>query len=295
MSDILTIKNLEKVYVTDSESLTVLKGLSLNVAEGSKITIVGESGSGKSTLLNIIGGIDSATAGSVKAGEWEVTSLNEAKMSEYRSHFTGLIFQFHYLLKDFTALENVYMPALIAGMQKKEAMERAAQLLKDVGVAERRDHLPSQLSGGERQRVAVARALINDPSLILADEPTGNLDNKMVGEIMRVFERINAEEKTTIILITHNDVMVEYNPKRTITIESGHVVSDKRYDDIRPEDISKLAEKIVEPVREENSQIKEEVNNESEHIEENIEEKKEEAADTLKAEVVDNNNLGDQQ
>ena len=149
MSNILSIKNLEKVYVTDSEQLTVLKNLNLNVEEGSKITIAGESGSGKSTLLNIIGGIDSATNGTVKAGEWEVTSLNEAKMAEYRSHFLGLIFQFHYLLKDFTALENVYMPALIAGVSKKTAMERAAALLGDVGVYERRDHLPSQLSGGE--------------------------------------------------------------------------------------------------------------------------------------------------
>ena len=181
MSNILTIKNLEKVYETDSEKLTVLKDLNLNVEEGSKIAIVGESGSGKSTLLNIIAGIDSVTSGTVvagteKSGLWEVNSLNETKMSEYRAHFIGLIFQFHYLLKDFTALENVYMPALIAGISKKEAMERAAALLEDVGVSERMNHLPSQLSGGERQRVAAARALINDPTLILADEPTGNLD-----------------------------------------------------------------------------------------------------------------------
>ena len=119
MSNILTIKNLEKVYVTDSEKLTVLKGLNLTVEEGAKIAVVGESGSGKSTLLNIIGGIDNASSGSVKAGDWEVSSLSEAKMSEYRSSFLGLIFQFHYLLKDFTALENVYMPALIAGASKK--------------------------------------------------------------------------------------------------------------------------------------------------------------------------------
>ena len=192
MSNILTIKNLEKVYETDSEKLTVLKDLNLNVEEGSKIAIVGESGSGKSTLLNIIAGIDSVTSGTVvagteKSGLWEVNSLNEAKMSEYRSRFIGLIFQFHYLLKDFTALENVYMPALIAGVSKKEAMERAAQLLNDVGVADRAEHLPSQLSGGERQRVAAARALINDPTLILADEPTVNLDPanaQKIGELL---------------------------------------------------------------------------------------------------------------
>lgn len=204
MSNILTIKNLEKVYVTDSERLTVLKGLNLEVKEGSKITVTGESGSGKSTLLNIIGGIDSATAGSVNAGEWEVTTLNESKMSEYRSHFLGLIFQFHYLLKDFTALENVYMPALIAGLSKKEAMERAAALLEDVGVADRRDHLPSQLSGGERQRVAVARALVNDPSLILADEPTGNLDPANAQKIGELLFSMADKYKKTLILVTHD-------------------------------------------------------------------------------------------
>ena len=202
--NILTIKNLEKVYVTDSEKLTVLKGLNLNVEEGSKITVVGESGSGKSTLLNIIGGIDNATSGSVQAGDWEVTSLNETKMSEYRSHFLGLIFQFHYLLKDFTALENVYMPALIAGVSKKEAIERAKALLSDVGISDRINHLPSQLSGGERQRVAVARALINDPSLILADEPTGNLDPANAQKIGELLFSMADKYKKTLILVTHD-------------------------------------------------------------------------------------------
>ncbi len=202
--NILTIKNLEKVYVTDSEKLTVLKGLNLTVDEGSKIAIVGESGSGKSTLLNIIGGIDNATSGSVQAGDWEVTNLSEVKMSEYRSHFLGLIFQFHYLLKDFTALENVFLPAYMAGMNKKEALEKARILLKDVGLENRISHLPSELSGGERQRVAVARALINDPSLILADEPTGNLDPAnavMIGDLL--FSMADKYKKT-LILVTHD-------------------------------------------------------------------------------------------
>ena len=202
--NILTIKNLEKVYVTDSEQLTVLKGLNLSVNEGAKIAIVGESGSGKSTLLNIIGGIDNATSGTVQAGEWDVTNLNELKMSEYRSQFLGLIFQFHYLLKDFTALENVYMPALIAGVSKKEAVERAQSLLSDVGVSERMNHLPSQLSGGERQRVAVARALINNPSLILADEPTGNLDPANAQKIGELLFSMADKYKKTLILVTHD-------------------------------------------------------------------------------------------
>ena len=227
MSNILTIKNLEKVYETDSEKLTVLKDLNLNVEEGSKIAIVGESGSGKSTLLNIIAGIDSVTNGTVvagteKSGLWEVNSLTEAKMSEYRSHFIGLIFQFHYLLKDFTALENVYMPALIAGLSKKEAMERAAALLEDVGVSERMNHLPSQLSGGERQRVAAARALINDPTLILADEPTGNLDPANAQKIGELLFSMADKYKKTLILVTH-DMNLASNGDKQLRIVEGRL------------------------------------------------------------------------
>ena len=226
-ADILTIKNLEKIYETDSEKLTVLKGLNLTVEEGSKIAVVGESGSGKSTLLNIIAGIDSVTSGTVVAGtkqtgEWEVTNLSEAKMAEYRSRFIGLIFQFHYLLKDFTALENVYMPALIAGMSKKEAMERAAELLADVGVSERADHLPSQLSGGERQRVAAARALINDPTLILADEPTGNLDPANAEKIGSLLFSMADKYKKTLILVTH-DMKLASKGDRQFSIVEGRL------------------------------------------------------------------------
>ena len=204
MSSIVSIKNLEKTYITDSEKLTVLKDLNLEVEEGKKIVIVGESGSGKSTLLNIIGGIDNASKGSVIAGKWNLTQLKEAELSDYRSNYLGLIFQFHYLLKDFTALENVYMPAYIAGISKKEAKERAEKLLNDVGIIDRKDHLPSQLSGGERQRVATARALINDPTLILADEPTGNLDPAnaaMIGDLL--FSMVEKYKKT-LFMVTHD-------------------------------------------------------------------------------------------
>lgn len=226
-SNILTIKNLEKIYETDSEKLTVLKGLNLNVEEGAKIAVVGESGSGKSTLLNIIAGIDNASSGSVtagnsKTGEWNVTSLSEAKMAEYRSNFIGLIFQFHYLLKDFTALENVYMPALIAGMSKKEAMGRASGLLDDVGVADRAGHLPSQLSGGERQRVAAARALINDPTLILADEPTGNLDPANAQKIGDLLFSMADKYKKTLILVTH-DMNLAAKGDRQLRIVEGRL------------------------------------------------------------------------
>ena len=207
--NIIEIRGLEKTYVTDSERLTILKDLDLTVQKGRKIVIAGESGSGKSTLLNVIGGIDTVTAGTVIAGKWNVGKLNENEIAEYRSVFLGLIFQFHYLLKDFTALENVYMPAYIAGVNKKAAVERAEQLLADVGVYDRKNHLPSQLSGGERQRVAVARSLINEPSLILADEPTGNLDPAnavMIGDLL--FSMVEKYKKT-LLLVTHDMKLAE--------------------------------------------------------------------------------------
>ena len=207
------INGLEKTYKTESESLTILKNLDLRIEEGSKVVIIGESGSGKSTFLNIVGGLDKATSGSVKVGPYEITSLDEKRISEYRSAYLGLIFQFHYLLKDFTALENVFLPAYMAGMKKNVAVEKAKSLLADVGLLERVSHLPSQLSGGERQRVAVARALINDPKLILADEPTGNLDPAnavMIGELLFSMAE---KYKKTLVLVTHDMALASKGDK----------------------------------------------------------------------------------
>ena len=206
---ILTVENLEKTYVSQSETLTVLKNLSFSVNKGSKTVIIGESGCGKSTLLNIIGSIDKATSGKITAGPWDVTNLSEDECSKYRASFIGLIFQFHYLLKDFTALENVYMSTYMQGESKKNAVKKAEQLLADVGLKDRMNHLPSELSGGERQRVAVARALINSPSLILADEPTGNLDPENAVLISNLlFEMADKYEKT-LILVTHDEKIAE--------------------------------------------------------------------------------------
>ncbi len=220
---IVSIKNLEKTYKTDSETLTILKDVDFKAERGKKIVIVGQSGSGKSTFLNILGGLDTATSGSVNAGGFEVTSLDEKGLSEYRSKILGLIFQFHYLLKDFTALENVFLPAFMAGLPKKDAMEKARQLLIDVGLESRMDHLPSQLSGGERQRVAVARSLINDPELILADEPTGNLDPanaEMIGNLL--FSMADKYEKT-LILVTHDMNLAQKGDFR-YSIKNGKLV-----------------------------------------------------------------------
>ncbi len=220
MNNIIEISGLEKTYVTDSEKLTILKDLDLTIEEGKKIVIVGESGSGKSTLLNILGGIDQITSGTVRAGNYNIEKLNEKQMAEYRSCFIGLIFQFHHLLKDFTALENVYMPAYIAGMNKKEAEEKARQILSDVGIVDRQNHLPNQLSGGERQRVAVARSLINNPSIILADEPTGNLDPAnavMIGDLL--FSMVEKYNKT-LVLVTH-DMKIAAKGDICYTIKNG--------------------------------------------------------------------------
>ncbi len=211
MSDscILDVRGVEKSYVSVSETLTILKDLDLQVEEGRRVIIVGESGSGKSTLLNIIGGLDTVTAGTVRAGtadtgEFPVTRLDEEGLTRYRSRFLGLIFQFHYLLKDFTALENVFLPAYMAGVSRKEARERAEQLLNDVGLGKRLHHYPSQLSGGERQRAAVARALINDPRLILADEPTGNLDPGNASVIGALLFSVTEQYRKTLLLVTHD-------------------------------------------------------------------------------------------
>lgn len=201
---VLIIKGLEKTYFESSEKLTIIKDLDLSVLPATKNVILGESGCGKSTLLNIIGGLDTCTAGTIQAGSYMLTDMDEKNLTEYRSRFLGLVFQFHYLLKDFSALENVFLPAYMAGVSKKEAMERATQLLADVGLEKRLNHLPSQLSGGERQRAAVARSLINNPELILADEPTGNLDPANAALIGDVLYSMVERYKKTLILVTHD-------------------------------------------------------------------------------------------
>ncbi len=209
MNNIITINQLEKTYISKGETLTILKDLSLLVPEGQKVIVVGESGSGKSTLLNIIAGIDSATKGTVIAGDWNISELKEKDLTDYRANFLGLVFQFHYLLKDFTALENVFLPAYMKGLGKKEAIEKAKVLLEDVGLADRMTHLPNELSGGERQRVAVARALINDPKLILADEPTGNLDPANATMISDLLFSMVEKHKKTLILVTHDSKIAQ--------------------------------------------------------------------------------------
>ncbi|UTC65252.1 ABC transporter ATP-binding protein [Treponema sp. OMZ 788] len=203
-NDIVLISNLTKTFSSASEKLVIFDKLNFSIEEGKKISITGESGSGKSTFLNILGGLESADSGEILAGSYKVHSLDEKSLTEYRSAFLGLVFQFHYLLKDFTALENVMLPALIAGRPKKETKEKALSLLEDVKLAERKGHFPSQLSGGERQRAAVARSLINGPSLILADEPTGNLDPANAETVQNLLFSVVDKHKKTLVLVTHD-------------------------------------------------------------------------------------------
>jgi lipoprotein-releasing system ATP-binding protein len=201
---LLKVINIVKNYVSGAEMLHILKGINFEIEEGKSVAISGQSGSGKSTLLNIIGGLDHADEGSVFLNGVDITSLSEKEISLYRSTQTGFVFQFHYLLKDFTALENIMLPAYIAGVKKKEAIDRARQLLADVKLEDRSGHFPSQLSGGERQRVAVARSMVNDPALILADEPTGNLDPQNSEIAAELLYESAQKRKKTLIVVTHD-------------------------------------------------------------------------------------------
>ncbi|MDR0908904.1 MAG: ABC transporter ATP-binding protein [Spirochaetaceae bacterium] len=200
----LETKDLEKSFSSGNETLHILQGLTLSAGRGQTIAVSGSSGSGKSTLLNILGGLDTADSGFVRVGDTIITGRSEKELSKYRKFSVGFIFQFHYLLKDFTALENVMLPAYLAGMDKKAALEKAEALLLEVHMEERLKHYPSQLSGGERQRVAVARSLVNEPDLILADEPTGNLDPNNSGLIADILYSEAEKHGKTLIVVTHD-------------------------------------------------------------------------------------------
>jgi len=198
---------LEKTFASAAEELRVLRGLDLDIEAGCRASITGASGCGKSTLLSILGGLDRATGGSVRVGTWRLDQAEERELTEYRSGAVGFVFQFHYLLKDFSALENVALPAYMRGESRREAYERAASLLVDMGLGNRLDHLPAKLSGGERQRAAIARALINNPSLVLADEPTGNLDAASAKAVRDLLFGLSARYGTTLVLVTHDPAL----------------------------------------------------------------------------------------
>ncbi|PGH24800.1 lipoprotein-releasing system ATP-binding protein LolD [Fusobacterium animalis] len=201
---IMKLEDIDKFYMETGNKLHILKKLNLEVKRGEFVSILGKSGSGKSTLLNIMGLLDKIDGGKIWIDDKEVSSLNEMERNNIKNHFLGFVFQFHYLMSEFTALENVMIPALLNNFKNKAEIEKEAkELLEIVGLAERMKHKPNQLSGGEKQRVAIARAMINKPKLILADEPTGNLDEDTGELIFSLFRKINKEHNQSIVVVTH--------------------------------------------------------------------------------------------
>ncbi len=214
----ITVKNICKSFGT----LQVLKGIDLTIGKGEIVSIVGPSGAGKTTLLQIIGTLDSADSGTVTIGGEDVTRLSQKKLADFRNRHIGFVFQFHQLLPEFTALENVMIPALIAGTPKGKAREKARQLLAMLGLEEREEHKPAQLSGGEKQRVAVARALVNDPDVILADEPSGALDTKNKEDLHRLFFELRDRLGQTFVIVTHDEGLAAITD-RTIHMLDGQI------------------------------------------------------------------------
>ena len=201
---IIKLEDVDKFYMETGNKLHILKKLNLEVKRGEFVSILGKSGSGRSTLLNIMGLLDKIDGGKIWIDDKEVSSLNETERNNIKNHFLGFVFQFHYLMSEFTALENVMIPALLNNFKNKSEIEKEAkELLEIVGLAERMKHKPNQLSGGEKQRVAIARAMINKPKLILADEPTGNLDEDTGEMIFSLFRKINKERNQSIVVVTH--------------------------------------------------------------------------------------------
>ncbi|WP_413666780.1 ABC transporter ATP-binding protein [Mucilaginibacter sp. Mucisp86] len=216
----LKAKSIHKSY----GQLQILKGVDLEVQKGEIVTIVGASGAGKSSLLNILGTLDRPDSGTLTINDIELNKLNNKQLSDFRNRQIGFIFQFHHLLAEFSALENVCIPAFIAGKSKSDAEKRAAELLDLLGLKDRLHHKPNQLSGGEQQRVAVARALINNPALIFADEPSGNLDSVNALELHELFIKLKNDFRQTFVIVTHNEDLANLSD-RTVTMKDGLIVN----------------------------------------------------------------------
>lgn len=225
----IDIKNLTKTYNIGKMSIEILKGIDLTVNEGEYVSIMGPSGSGKSTFLNIIGCLDRLTTGTYTLDGKNIENLNDNELSEIRCKKLGFVFQSYNLLPKLNAIENVELPAKYSGMDKSKRKERAEELLRLVGLDDRMHHLPNELSGGQKQRVAIARALINDPKIIFADEPTGNLDSKSTEEILEIFKKLN-DKGVTILMVTHEEDVAKHT-KRIVRLRDGIIQSDNLVQD----------------------------------------------------------------
>jgi len=221
---IIQVHNLEKTYLTARGPLTLFRGLDLEINEGELVAIVGQSGTGKSTLLHILGALDTPTAGTVHCASTNVADLTPRQAAAFRNSQIGYVWQFHYLLPEFTALENVAMPLLARGLSRREATRTASNWLKEVDLADRSDHRPGELSGGEQQRIALARALVGNPRLLLADEPTGDLDETTAGKVFALLERLHQTHGLTSIVVTHNPDLAA-RCARTLRLESGRLAA----------------------------------------------------------------------
>ena len=222
----MSVKNLTKVYPHSGRDINVLRGLNFELRPGEVASVVGASGVGKSTLLHVLGTLDTPTSGTIMFDGVNVTAMGPTRLAEFRNNEIGFVFQFHHLLPEFTALENAMMPGLINRLPRAAAAERATAMLRRLGLAERLTHRPGELSGGEQQRVALARALLLRPRLLLADEPTGNLDTKTGREMHELFFELNRELEMTILIVTHNDELAARTPRK-LRMADGLIVEQE--------------------------------------------------------------------
>jgi putative ABC transport system ATP-binding protein len=225
MPPIIELENIAKIYQTGTVQVHALRGVSLTIDAGEFVAIIGTSGSGKSTLMNLLGCLDRPTSGAYRFEGQDVSRLSRTALAQLRNHKLGFVFQGFNLLNRHSAVENVELPLLYAGVSTRQRRARALEMLKLVGLAERVHHVPSELSGGQQQRVAIARALINRPQVLLADEPTGNLDSRTGEEILTEFQRLNRELKQTIVLVTHDPSIAKW-AARVVTVRDGCIASD---------------------------------------------------------------------
>jgi len=223
----IILENLSKTFIKDGNRIEVLRNLNLEIKKGESLAVVGVSGAGKSTLIHILGTLDHPTSGTLSINGQNVFEWNEKKLAAFRNKMIGFVFQFNNLLPEFSALENTIMPALISGLKKKEAVDKARQVLEEVGLEQRLKHKPGELSGGEQQRVAIARAMIMEPEILLADEPTGNLDTETGKRIEDVLLNLNAKKNITLIVVTHNKALADRMTGR-IGLRDGEIYENHK-------------------------------------------------------------------